>query len=150
MSPQLVERKWWQLESTTVKLIAGYALGSAALSYSIYAGHSVGSDHTQKVLNVLLCVAGGVFGWIAGVLITPGPGEHEDFSKVGGALMTFISGLFLGKIEPLLEAAVKNGSNQYDMTIRSLLFTVSFGVGALFVFVGRKYWRDPALTATNN
>lgn len=133
-----------KLDSAHVKLISGYALGSLALGYSVYAGHSVGADQTQKTLNVLLCVGGGVFGWIAGMLITPRPDEKEDFSKVGGALMTFVTGFLLAKVEPSLDAAVKQGTDPSGMIIRALLFSVSFGVGALFVFVGRKYWRrDP-------
>jgi hypothetical protein len=88
------------------KLLSGYGLGAVALGYAVYAGHSIGIDPTDKVLNVLLCVAGGVFGWIAGMLITPREDERTDFSKVGGALMTFVTGFLLAKFEPL--AATEN------------------------------------------
>ena len=130
------------MNSTQAKLIAGYGLGTLALGYAIIAGHTIGATPSDKTLNVLLCVAGGVFGWIAGMLVTPGADERKDFSKVGGALMTFVTGFFLAKFEPLLDARLSDGSSSSDMLIRSLLFAVSFGVGALFVFVGRKYWRD--------
>ena len=123
-----------------VKLVSGYVLGTVALIYALYAGHSIGVDATDKTLNVLLCVSGGVFGWIAGMLITPREDERSDFSKVGGALMTFVTGFLLAKFEPLLNAELQAGTNTTFMLIRSLLFAVSFGVGALFTFVGRKYW----------
>jgi hypothetical protein len=130
------------MQATQLKLVSGYVLGTLALGYAIIAGHSIGTTPSDKTLNVLLCVAGGVFGWIAGMLVTPGADEKKDFSRVGGALMTFITGFFLAKFEPLLDARLSAGSDNGDMLIRSLLFAVSFGVGALFVFVGRKYWRD--------
>ena len=132
------------MNSTQAKLLSGYGLGALALGYAIVAGHAIGTTPSDKTLNVLLCVAGGVFGWIAGMLVTPGADERKDFSKVGGALMTFITGFLLAKFEPLLDARLNEGSNNSDILIRSLLFAVSFGVGALFVFVGRKYWRDDA------
>lgn len=124
-----------------IKLLSGYGLGALALGYAVYAGHSIGANPTDKTLNVLLCVSGGVFGWIAGMLITPREDERSDFSKVGGALMTFVTGFLLAKFEPLLNAELEAGTDATGMLIRSLLFAVSFGVGALFVFVGRKYWQ---------
>ena len=127
---------------THAKLLSGYGLGAAAMAYAIYAGSSIGSTPTDKTLNVLLCVAGGVFGWITGMLITPGADEKKDFSKVGGALMTFVTGFLLAKFEPLLDMELKDGADTSAILVRSLLFAVSFGVGALFVFVGRKYWRN--------
>jgi len=127
---------------TTLKLFSGYALGTLALGYAVYAGHSVGADPTEKALNVLLCVGGGVFGWIAGMLLTPFEDERSDFSRVGGALLTFVTGYLLAKVDPLLNAQLQAGGAAPGLMIRSLLFAVSFGVGALFVFVGRRYWRD--------
>lgn len=130
------------MHPTQAKLLSGYSLGALALGYAVYAGHSIGTNAPDKTLNVLLCVAGGVFGWIAGMLITPNEDERKDFSKVGGALMTFVTGFLLAKFEPLLDSELSEGPNTSSIMIRSLLFAVSFGVGALFVFVGRKYWRE--------
>jgi hypothetical protein len=128
------------------KLLSGYGLGALALGYAVYAGHSIGVDQTARTLNVLLCVAGGVFGWIAGTLLTPRKEEKNDFARVGGALMTFITGFLLAKVEPLIDAQLKAGSDPSGMLIRVLLFSVSFAVGALFVFVGRRYWQLPDKT----
>jgi uncharacterized membrane protein (DUF485 family) len=122
------------------KLLWGYGLGSLVLGYAVYAGHSIGADQTARTLNVLLCAAGGVFGWIAGTLITPRQDEKQEFSRVGSALMTFVTGFLLAKIEPLLDSGLKTGSDQRGMLIQILLFSVSFAVGAIFVFVGRRYW----------
>jgi hypothetical protein len=130
------------MNATQAKLLSGYGLGALALGYAVYAGNSIGSTAPDKTLNVLLCVAGGVFGWIAGMLITPSEDERKDFSKVGGALMTFITGFLLAKFEPMLDTELRQGVDASGILIRSLLFGVSFGVGALFVFVGRKYWRN--------
>ena len=130
------------MNTTQAKLLSGYGLGALALGYAVYAGNSIGADAPDKTLNVLLCVAGGVFGWIAGMLITPHEDEKKDFSRVGGALMTFITGFLLAKFEPLLDSELTEGQITSSVIIRTLLFAVSFGVGALFVFVGRKYWRE--------
>jgi len=124
------------------KLATGYVLGALAFSYAVYAGQTIGASNTESVLNVLLCVAGGVFGWIAGILITPRADEKKDFLKIGGALMTFITGFALAKIEPILDAGLANGTVDLNAVIGGLLFAVCFGVGALFVFVGRKYWQE--------
>jgi hypothetical protein len=132
------------------KLVSGYSLGAIALGYSIYAGHSIGVDEEARTLNVLLCVAGAVTGWIAGTLITPFEDERKDFSRVGGALMTFITGFLLAKFEPILDSQLKAAPGASIMLIRSLLFGVSFCVGALFVFVGRRYWRQRSDDETND
>ena len=72
--------------------------------------------------------------------LTPREGEVRDFAKIGGALFTFVTGFLLAKIEPLFDAQVV-GSEPNTVLIVALLFGVCFGVGALFVFVGRKYWQ---------
>ena len=93
---------------------------------------------------MLLCVAGGVFGWITGILITPRKNDRKYFARIGGALITFITGFILAKVEPLLDAQLQMKSEITPILIKALLFGVSFGIGALFVFVGRKYWQDDA------
>ncbi|MCV6611697.1 MAG: hypothetical protein OIF55_13060 [Amphritea sp.] len=123
------------------KLIIGYALGTFAFLYATYAAHTFGTNEEESAFNVLLCVAGGLFGWITGILLTPRDDEKKDFSKIGGALFTFVTGFLLAKLEPLFDAEL-NGEEPSTMLTAALLFVVCFGVGALFVFVGRKYWQD--------
>ena len=52
------------MNASRSKLMSGYVLGGLALFYTVYAGNSIGTDAASRTLNVLLCVAGGVFGWI--------------------------------------------------------------------------------------
>ncbi|NOI77346.1 hypothetical protein F0224_16795 [Vibrio coralliilyticus] len=123
------------------KLIIGYTLGTIAFVYAIYAAFTFGVSKQDSAFNVLLCVAGGLFGWITGILLTPKEDEKKDFSKIGGALFTFVTGFLLAKLEPIFDAEL-NGQEPSTMLTAVLLFVVCFGVGALFVFVGRKYWQD--------
>ncbi len=44
-----------------IKLAIGYSLGTLAFGYAVYAGHSVGENTVASTMNVLVCVAGGVF-----------------------------------------------------------------------------------------
>jgi hypothetical protein len=118
----------------------GYGLGTLALGYAVYAANAIGDTVLDKTFNVLLCTAGGVFGWIAGMLITPSKEEKEDFSRVGGALMTFITGYVLAKFDPVINTSLAQPTALPVVLTRSLLFGISFGVGAVFVFVGRRYW----------
>jgi len=115
-----------------------------AFTYVLYAAKLLGENSlSPSTTNILWCIAGGTFGWIAGILITPHKDEKKDFSKIGGVLMTFITGFVLAKFEPLLDSALENGAD--SVFVKSgfvnvtLLFAVSFSLGALFVFVGRKY-----------
>ena len=126
------------MTADNVKVTIGYILGAAAFIYVLYAAHSLGNTPSASTTNILWCIAGGTFGWIAGILLTPHKKEMKDFAKIGGALMTFISGFVLAKFEPLLDSALENGTDSGFVSV-TLLFAVSFSLGALFVFVGRKY-----------
>jgi hypothetical protein len=72
------------------KVGSGYLLGSAAFAFCVYAAWNVGS---HQLLQVLLCIFGGVFGWVVGILITPlNEGEKKQFSDYAKAVSTLISG----------------------------------------------------------
>ena len=77
--------------------------------------------------------------------------EAKDFQKIGGAILTFVTGYLLAKTDPLFDAAVESGTLE-SLLGRALLLGSTFLIGALFVFVGRKYWHDddvpPELSST--
>jgi len=124
------------------KLLPGYLIGALVFIYTLYAGYTLGINEKESIFNVLLCLAGGLAGWITGILITPKKGEKAEFQKIGGVLMTFVTGFLLAKLEPLLDFQQNVASGNNDIINGVLLFSVSFGVGALYVFVGRKYWQS--------
>ena len=71
--------------------------------------------------------------------------EIQDFEKIGGAIATFLGGFVLAKAETLFSAGIESGAVFSALFAgRIVLFATTFALGALFVFVGRKYWRDRA------
>jgi len=124
------------------KLKIGYVFGSAFFLCAIIFAWTASTDTLSRSINVLVCLLGGVSGWITGLLLTPTPPEKQAFHRIGSALIAFVSGFLMAKLEPLFQASASKGSDIRSILFSLLLFGVSFGVGALFVFVGRKYWRD--------
>jgi hypothetical protein len=59
------------------KLLAGFSLGTVAYGYCLLMAWTVGPG---PYLQVLLCLFGGVLGWIIGIAITPADaGEKKLF-----------------------------------------------------------------------
>ena len=122
-----------------LKIGAGYFLGSLAFAVCIYAAWTVG---TRPMLQVLICIFGGVLGWVVGILITPlNEGEKKQFSDYAKAVSALISGYVLGKLEsffqsPMMATATADSES---LALRALLLLICFLLGVLFTFISRRY-----------
>ena len=134
---------------TKVKI--GYGLGAVAFVGCLLIAWFISEHIAPRSMNVLVCIFGATFGWITGILITPKRGEAKDFEKIGGAILTFITGYGLAKLDQLFGLAIQKEFLLNELLIgRVLLAATSFFIGALFVFVGRRYWHEdtqPTLAA---
>ena len=125
------------------KIGSGYALGAIAFGFCLYAASTVGA---LPFLQVLLCIFGGLLGWVIGILITPlNEGEKKQFSEYAKAVTAVVSGFVVAKIDAVSQSALSAmaNSNGELLLTRSLLFFSCFLVGALFTFMGRRYVRGP-------
>jgi uncharacterized membrane protein len=117
----------------------GFLLGAAAYAACIYIAFQFGDAVWS---NVLICIFGGAFGWLVGILGSPRTtSEKREFSTYLNAVLTFITGFVVAKVDRLFE-----GPQQPDVmelvTNRLLLFAATFCLGALVTFVWRR--RDVA------
>ncbi|MBT9465514.1 hypothetical protein [Hydrogenophaga sp.] len=125
------------------KIGSGYALGALGFGFCVYAASTVG---TQPILQVLLCIFGGLLGWVMGILITPlNEGEKKQFSEYAKAVTAVVSGFLVAKVDAVAQSALSAmaASNGELLLTRALLFVSCFLVGALFTFMGRRYVRGP-------
>ena len=130
-----------------IKVKIGYWLGVLAFVGSLAVGWFISEQPAARSLNLLLCIFGGTAGWVVGILITPKQGEAKDFEKIGGALLTFVTGYGVAKLDQLFGLAMKTAADLDDLFVaRVLLAATTFFIGALFVFVGRRYWQGHELT----
>jgi len=125
-----------------MKVAIGYALGLVALATLIAACFKVGS---ASWINILLLIFGGLLGWICGILTTPlDATEQSQFSTYAAAISTFLSGFVVAKLDRLFQTALDEKAIVTTAAVGSgLIFGSAFLLGALFTFVGRKYWRLP-------
>lgn len=132
------------------KIAIGYILGVVALAVCLFIAFELVPDplteelplDTAGWINLLVCIFGGVSGWILGILITPkNRAETAEFEKLGSAVATFLGGFVLAKAETLFSVGVESGTVFSTLfAARVALFGTTFALGALFVFIGRKYW----------
>lgn len=121
------------------KIGSGYVLGAVAFGFCLYAASTVGS---QPYFQVLLCVFGGLLGWVVGIFITPlNEGEKKQFSEYAKAISAVFSGFLLAKLESVVQATPAGAFGGDILLTRSLLFFSCFLVGTLFTFMGRRYVR---------
>ena len=127
-----------------VKVTIGYVLGIVAYIGCLVMAWYLSEIAAARCINLLLCIFGGTAGWVTGILITPKKGEAKDFEKIGGALLTFVTGFGVAKLDQLFGLALDNQSALFDELFigRVLFAATTFLIGALFVFVGRRYWQD--------
>jgi hypothetical protein len=112
-------------------------MGLAALLALIAACFNVGSD---KWINMLLLIFGGLLGWVTGILATPlDSDEKSQFSTYAAAISTFLSGFLVAKLDKLFDMATEGGTLTSQSIGSALIFGSSVVLGALFTFVGRKY-----------
>lgn len=92
--------------------------------------------------NILLCVVGGLFGWVLGILASPL--DREEGSKLreySQLLSAFGSGYVVSKLDRFLELTLftENGVN-WTGWIGVSLFSASLMSVLIPVFVNRSYW----------
>lgn len=123
---------------TKVKI--GYGLGFVMYGGCLCAAWALGQSPQSTAINFLLCIFGGVLGWVVGILLTPKSDEEaQNFQKVGGAILSFVTGYLVSKADILFKQATEQKADMDAMLGKGLLFGSAFLVGALFVFVGRSY-----------
>jgi xanthosine utilization system XapX-like protein len=70
------------------------------------------ADVSPRQLNLVILIAGGLVGWVVGMLITPiSPKEQAVFSETGKALSTFVTGYLVAKIDRIFDIAMKQDEN---------------------------------------
>jgi hypothetical protein len=124
----------WRTEDN-VKVLFGYILGVLALAACLY----IAAHLPSPQFNVLVCISGGVVGWIVGILATPrSPAQGQQFFSYGKAISTFFGGYAVSKLNAFFP---KEGALTLTSLVTSqlLLFGTAFCLGALFTFVGRDY-----------
>lgn len=127
----------------TWKLKIGFVLGIVFFIACLGLGFRVGSSWLESSTNVLLALFGGTFGWVVGILISPAKDEVQEFEKIGGAILTFVSGYGVAKLNDLFGVAVADGKMPDDLFICRVLITVTtFCLGALFSSIARRYWDE--------
>jgi hypothetical protein len=120
-------RKTWQ----RAKVIGGYILGLAASVYIYYTAWG-------NTLLVLLTLFGNITGWIAGILFSPKDRQQSAaFANYRAGIATFLGGFVVAKVESFLEPQVAPDKMTEAFAIGILLFSISFGLGVLFTFIGR-------------
>src|SRR5688572_4411533 len=101
----------------------GYGLG---LFVVIAIGWGVLSQGNSASLNLLIVVAGGLTGWIVGMLMTPvSQTEQKAFPEYGKALTTFAAGYLVAKADKLFDLYFKDGSAIDELLIGRLAMLIS-------------------------
>ncbi|MBV9980527.1 MAG: hypothetical protein JO365_11100 [Bradyrhizobium sp.] len=92
-------------------------------------------------MNLVILIAGGLVGWVIGMLITPvTPKDQAVFSETGKALSTFVAGYLVAKIDRIFDVAVRKDENVNPLFLgRLLMFVSTFALGVLATFVWRSY-----------
>jgi hypothetical protein len=131
------------LSADQFKIGGGYLLGGITFAVCLYAAWTAGSD---PMLQVLICLFGGILGWVIGIVITPlNKEEKKQFSDYARAVTTLISGYLLGKLESIFRSSLvgKALGDHESLALQILLFLICFLVGVLFTFISRKYVTGP-------
>jgi hypothetical protein len=134
----------FQSNADAFKIGASYLLGIATVIYCIYAAATQGTHHH---LQVLICILGGVIGWVFGLYLTPdSTNEEKRFGDAAKLIAVLAAGFGLGKADTILEWLKSLFANEpQDLTaLRSLLFLCCLLIGALFTYISRLHIRDSA------
>lgn len=118
--------------------ILGYLLGAVVCVFLLWLSYDFGPSWR---FNYLILIGGGLFGWIAGLLLSPTTrGERAQFSEYGKALSTFVSGFLVAKLDKLFELTVKGASDVNEIFVgRLILFASAVALGTLMTFIWRRY-----------
>ena len=123
------------------KIITGYILAALVGAYVLSIG--LGGTIREHVFP-LLCIAGGVLGWIFGIFLTPlDRGEKDQFAEYGKAVSALLAGFLAGKLDDILGSSMAQSvlADTVSVAAATLAFVIFFGLGTLLTFVTRKYVR---------
>lgn len=108
----------------------------------LWIGYKIGKDDGSYILNWLISLLGVLIGWILGILATPFDGaESQKFLTIGQSISVFLSGYVISKLDRFFEASLyQEGTPKKESWIKLGLFTVSFLLTLIIVFVNRSYF----------
>lgn len=129
------------------QLAIGYILGGLFFAGVFTCALCIGNTMQARSINVLCVFFGGTAGWLIGLLLSPAKNDVEDFERIGAAILTFVTGFGVAKFDQLFASATKDGELNELFLGRVLLVATAFCLGALYVFVGRRYWTNFNSTA---
>lgn len=107
-------------------------------------------DARDIPLNLMFVVFGMGLSVPIGFLLSPlTPKEELQFNNVGKALLTFVSGYLLSRLDHAIEAALAPGLLLTATAgFRLVAFVLCFGLGVPTVYLARRQWAsDPAPAA---
>ena len=120
----------------------GFSFAGLCVLGIVYAALTMKTpDVSPTQLNLVILIAGGLVGWVIGMLITPvSPKDQAVFSEAGKALSTFVAGYLVAKIDRIFDIAMKQNENVNGLFVgRLLMFVSMFALGVLATFVWRSY-----------
>lgn len=124
----------WKLPITVVVLLA-FVAPLFCMGYIV-----AKKDLMQYSLTVAIFLAGGAFGWVVGIFISPLPKEGAQFQSYAKAVAAGMSGYALAKIDPILSELLKpTQAIEVESAFRLLGFMVAFIVAMLGAFGWRRY-----------
>lgn len=132
----------FQSGADAFKIGASYSFGLASIGYCLYAAATEGTAH---YLQILICIFGGIVGWILGLYLTPdSESEKKRFGDAAKVVASLTAGFGLGKADELLlwlKPYFTDGPQ--DITsLRTLLFLCCLLIGSLFTYISRLHVRD--------
>ena len=121
----------------------GFSFAALCICGIIYAALAMKTpaDLSSRQLNLVILIAGGLVGWVVGMLITPvSPKDPAIFSDTGKALSTFVAGYLVAKIDRIFDVAMTKDETANGLFVgRLLMFVSMFALGVLATFVWRSY-----------
>jgi hypothetical protein len=121
----------------------GFSFAALCVLGIIYAALAMKTpaELSPRQLNLVILIAGGLIGWVVGMLITPvSPKDQVIFSETGKALSTFVTGYLVAKIDRIFDIAMRQDTNVNGLLVgRLLMFVSMFALGVLATFVWRSY-----------
>jgi hypothetical protein len=113
----------------------GYALAVIAAAALVWASFEFASADSR--LNVVLLVAGGLIGWVVGILLTPSA-ARDSFPIWGIAVVAFAGGYLVAKFDKIFDLSFRErGDIDAGVVGRLLLFISGIALGLLFTLMWR-------------
>jgi hypothetical protein len=132
-NPPFFGRKPWIVVSANLMALA---LGAVI----VWLAYNINPPTFHR--NILVCLLGGLIGWVIGILATPlTKTESARFITLGQAISAFVSGYLISKLDRFLEGALylKNGDLVHTGWERVGLFAASLLLMTIIVFLNRTY-----------